>query len=92
MNMQFPMGVVVAVMPAVMAVSVHIKFPTRNALPNRPVEVQMDFIAESQRGHRFVENRLRNTKITQGADGHVAADSGKAIEVENSHGNFQPRF
>jgi hypothetical protein len=92
MNMQFPMGVVVAVMLAMMAVRVDIELPTRNALADRTVEVQMDFIPEPEGGHRFVKNRLRNTKITQSANGHVAADSGKAIEVENSHGNFRPRF
>jgi hypothetical protein len=81
-----------AVVFAVVAVRVDIEFPTRNPLPHPSVEVEVDLAAEPEGGHGFLENRLGNAEVAEGADRHVAADSGKAIEVENSHGNFQPRF
>jgi len=37
-------------------------------------------------GKRALENLFRNLEIPQGRNGHVAADSGKGVNVEDFHG------
>jgi hypothetical protein len=90
------MGVVVAVtvgMPRfAVAVRMHVEFPSGNSLPEAPLEMEMHLVAQPERGDGLAKNLLADAKVAQGADSHISGNSGKTIEVENSHGNFRARF
>jgi hypothetical protein len=65
-----------------------LEFPSGYALPRVAMEVQMNLVPEPEGRHRVAKNLLAHAKVAQGPDCHVAADSRKAIEVEDSHGIF----
>ena len=82
---------VVAVCVLVLLV-VHVRAPFVNAkldaahiLPLLPLEVHVK-VANVQLRKLPLERRWFHAQIAQGADGHVAADAGEAVEEENFHG------
>jgi len=48
--------------------------------------MKVDFVSEAEGSHRPAENFLVNAEVAQGSNGHIAADAGKTIEIEDSHG------
>jgi len=67
---------------------VDVEFRARNVLLHTPAEVGMNLAAETKCRDGIMKNLLGDSKVPQGSDDHVAADSGKAVKVENSHGIF----
>jgi hypothetical protein len=65
-----------------------LEFPSGNALPRVAMEVQMNLVPEPEGRHGVLKNLFGHAEVAQGPDRHVAAHSRKAIEVEDSHGNF----
>ena len=61
------------------------KFHPFHFLPLLPFEVHVK-IADVELGELPLEGGRLDAKIDQGADGHVAADTGETIKEENFHG------
>lgn len=89
MDMRMVFVVVMFMMrPMMMGMGMNSEFDPGDVLFRSPVKMGVDFISQPQSGNRPVKNILIHTEVPKGADGHVAADSGKTIKVKNSHGNF----
>ena len=67
----------------------HIKFPARDPLPEAPLKVRVDCPGHAEGFQGIEEYGLWNTQIPEGSNGHISGDAGKAVEIKNSHGNFQ---
>ena len=55
--------------------AVDLKFHAGDILAGPLVEMRVDFVSEAKRGNRLEEDILFHAQITEGTDGHVAADS-----------------
>ena len=62
----------------------NVKFHTRDSPTGLPVEVQMKLL-QFYLGKFPFECRRGYTEIGQGANDHIAADAGEAIQVKNAH-------
>jgi len=60
------------------------KAPTRNAVPFAALEAARREV-DIQRLQSLLKNLLRDPEIPQGGHGHVAADSGKGIDMKEFH-------
>jgi hypothetical protein len=56
-----------------------------NILFHTPGEVGVNFVPQAERVDGLMKNALFHAEVTQGCDGHVAADSRETIEVKDAH-------
>jgi hypothetical protein len=66
-------------------VSLDPEAPSSDSTPISPLEAAPGEL-DRKGGKGILKDVLHHTKIPQGCHGHVAADSGKGIDMEDSHG------
>ena len=81
------MGVIMRMHRVVVGMRVNVKLPSRDALADTALKVRMHLAAQTERRQCVLKNGLFHPRIPQGPHRHVTADTGKTIEIKNTHGS-----